>query len=83
MITAEAYARHAAGWVRSFHCRRSDGGGGERGGGSKGGDGGEESSPGSSSTSSFFVLGGCCGVGPEHLRVLRSLLDDSEEEGLL
>lgn len=83
MITAEAYARHAAGWVRSFRCRRSGGGGGERGGGSKGGDGGEESSPGSSSTSSFFVLGGCCGVGPEHLRVLRSLLDDSEEEGPL
>lgn len=34
----------------------------------------------SSSPSSFFVLRGCCGVGPEHIRILRSLLDSEEEE---
>ena len=34
----------------------------------------------SSPSSSFFVLGGCCGVGPGHVRALRSLLDSEEEE---
>ena len=71
LITAEAYAMHASGWVRSWSCPRrgSSGGGGSEGGG------GEKSS-----SSSFFVLGGCCGIGPEHIRAFRGLLDDSEEE---
>ena len=81
MIRPEAYARHAAGWLRSCCCHR-------RGSGGEGQDGGDGSRSGQeescclfpSSSPSFFVLGGCCGVGPDHVRVLRSLLDSEEEE---
>ena len=76
MITPEAYARHALGWVRSCY---SSGGGGGSGNRSKSCSGGGEESSSSSSSSSFFVLGGCCGVTPVHIGALRSLLDSEED----
>ena len=71
MITPEAYARHARGWLKSCPFFPSS---------SASSPSSPSASPSPSASSSFFVLGGCCGVGPEHVRALRSLLD-SEEEG--
>ena len=78
MITPGCYARYARRWVRSFRCGSGSGGGsGSCGGSGSGGGSKTEKSCRSSPPRppSFFVLGGCCGVGPEHIRALRDLLD--------